>query len=103
MEHTCLANHLCPFSFEHELDAQTNPEDGFLFPPRKVEFFGFWVIGRFAGAWREHNHFCGHSDCWIDRFAVDHHHLVKTGQQMLEVSGEGVLMINKQDHSNKSS
>ena len=58
---------------------------------------------RVSGSGREDDHFSPLAILMLDRSAIQDRNLVETSKQVLEVTGEGVLVIKEQDHARRSS
>ena len=75
------------------METKANPEDRFFSGPGTAKGLGLGVLIRVSGAGREYDQVGGLAGSIIDFVPIPDQYLVKLGQQMLEVTGEGILMV----------
>ncbi len=94
-----LPSRTSAFLFQHELKAKTHADDWFAATPTLVDAAGFRVVGGSSGARRKSEDtgfvFLGQRG---GLHAIRHANLAEFTQEMFEVSGEGVAMIDEQYH-----
>jgi hypothetical protein len=88
-----LPDYARPLDLENKLETKANPEDRFFPSPGTAKGLGLGVLVRVSGAGREYDQAGGLAGSIIDFAPVTDQYLVKFGQQVLEVTGEGILMV----------
>jgi len=78
---------------QDELKTKANPEDRLFASPGATKRLGLGIVIRVSGAGRKYDQVGGLTGSLLDFAPVTNQYFVKLSKKMLEVSGEGILVV----------
>lgn len=98
-----LSGYAGPFHLEDELETEAHPENRFFPPPSMAKGLGLGVLVGVPGTRGENDQVGSLTGLIVDSATIQNQYLVQSGKEMLEVAGEGILMVGQKDHARRSS